>query len=745
MILKTDQEVEVLEFGKLTSKKVTLSIEDQEKLLYMLSQGNYSLPIESSIREVVSNAWDAQIEIDKDPIDYPITVGLDQQKFWVKDHGRGIDPERMEIISRFGASTKGTDTRQLGTFGIGFFAPHSYTSQFTCESNYEGIKRKWLVSKDGIDQNITPLSEEETDEENGTTIIIPIKNIYNEYGKWKDAIVSTLPYFKGVVIQGDTFDSFNNSKIYEGKSFIYRSGYSPTDFHIVLDQVVYTIPLSDIGLPNQDFQVGVKLSLRDGIIPTPSREGVILTDKTKELIKERFKEVLEELTLLSNNEKDINLWRHFSKNKSNYNFKLAEEYLNIDKSIFKRFCSVFNVDLPNTAYIPLKPDFSLIPDFENREKNLRAFFLASFREVGRIEYSKYTTKWANADTQLRDVILVDTKFDNSKIEFFKTVLHNKVFVKFERKHKLWRHYHQYSGLYLRDVPRDKWRDVIQAWQAEEDLVVNSLSKVSDYQKDYDEWLANKPKKAKAARQSKEKEEITIRFPVQLEKGGSAFNCKFEPEILSVEQLHSCKKTGDKLYVYSDKREEVDKLWFLHLVRPKVMPVLLNKTEIHKIEHLNNFMKYEDFAKGKSRLAHKYITALMIYKEIMKEEYLEQLLTDSGYYRSKYKVTEVKSFSKTKGELKVKHIIEYLSKWKPNKQNDLLFDSLIDTYEKAGMIDLPIWKEWLSLKEDLKLLWFVPYVDQNKFSGKGKKMIEKFYIMQRKNQFLERKLKNINND
>lgn len=53
MILKTDQETEVLEFGKLQSQKVTLSIEDQEKLLYMLSQGNYSLPIESSIRESV--------------------------------------------------------------------------------------------------------------------------------------------------------------------------------------------------------------------------------------------------------------------------------------------------------------------------------------------------------------------------------------------------------------------------------------------------------------------------------------------------------------------------------------------------------------------------------------------------------------------------------------------------------------------------------------------------------------------
>ena len=54
MILRNNQD-EILQVGDLKGKEVELSLDDKEKLLYMLSQGNYKHPRNSGLRESVKN------------------------------------------------------------------------------------------------------------------------------------------------------------------------------------------------------------------------------------------------------------------------------------------------------------------------------------------------------------------------------------------------------------------------------------------------------------------------------------------------------------------------------------------------------------------------------------------------------------------------------------------------------------------------------------------------------------------
>lgn len=52
MILRNNQD-EILQIGDLKGKEVELSLDDKEKILYMLSQGNYKHPRNSGLRESV--------------------------------------------------------------------------------------------------------------------------------------------------------------------------------------------------------------------------------------------------------------------------------------------------------------------------------------------------------------------------------------------------------------------------------------------------------------------------------------------------------------------------------------------------------------------------------------------------------------------------------------------------------------------------------------------------------------------
>lgn len=139
----------------------------------------YEDPIEASVRETVSNAFDAvtesysgsrpEVRISKPSSLNPIMV--------IKDNGVGMDYDDLkEIYSKYGASTKINDLDQIGAYGLGAKAPLAYGTEFTVSSVRNGHKVTIIVAREELTNYIKIIDNVETNEPSGTTVSIPVNS-----------------------------------------------------------------------------------------------------------------------------------------------------------------------------------------------------------------------------------------------------------------------------------------------------------------------------------------------------------------------------------------------------------------------------------------------------------------------------------------------------------------------------------------------------------------------------------------
>ena len=232
-----------------------------EKLVYdILQQTQYSTPIQSTVRELTTNAWDSQrekevaIEIltgkakvedyyierhgaqyedsNFDPTYYDLkhldtqnnTVKLTyiQQEgtgfcdtFIVQDFGVGLGDKRLEGVLSLGYSTKRNTSEGFGAFGLGAKVAFSTgVAMYTVETVHKGRRFKcacypyrteFIISKfakDGTMNDFITFSDgtkiyyEKTDEKNNTKVSFGVKK-HNRYS-FRDAVDQQLIYIDGV-------------------------------------------------------------------------------------------------------------------------------------------------------------------------------------------------------------------------------------------------------------------------------------------------------------------------------------------------------------------------------------------------------------------------------------------------------------------------------------------------------------------------------------------------------------------
>ena len=119
MIINNNKTEEVYTSGFEDSTKMSLDEDSVSFLMTMISKF-YADHIGSPIREVVSNAWDANRAAGTDkPIEVKLQMKNSQWEFSVRDYGVGVDTDLVDnVISKYGKSTKRNDNKALGAFGL---------------------------------------------------------------------------------------------------------------------------------------------------------------------------------------------------------------------------------------------------------------------------------------------------------------------------------------------------------------------------------------------------------------------------------------------------------------------------------------------------------------------------------------------------------------------------------------------------------------------------------------------------
>ena len=133
--------------------KMGFAADAASHLAELMSNSVYQDKFGSIVREVVSNAVDANAEVSSTQ---RVQVTLVNKKslshavgeFRVRDFGPGISPDRIEnIFTQYFASTKRDTNDQIGGFGIGAKSPFAYSPVFQVITHIDGVRRQYLLEK----------------------------------------------------------------------------------------------------------------------------------------------------------------------------------------------------------------------------------------------------------------------------------------------------------------------------------------------------------------------------------------------------------------------------------------------------------------------------------------------------------------------------------------------------------------------------------------------------------------------
>lgn len=153
-----------------TDKSNEFTVKVDEKTFHLLFDGLYSNKIQSIIREICSNAYDAHRAAGN--VDQPFDLSLPtflEPVFRVRDYGTSMDDDDVRFMyTRVFESKKQESNDFTGCYGLGSKSPFAYTDSFTAIAYLDGEQRTYLVGRNErrVPQ-INLVSTEATDEPNG--------------------------------------------------------------------------------------------------------------------------------------------------------------------------------------------------------------------------------------------------------------------------------------------------------------------------------------------------------------------------------------------------------------------------------------------------------------------------------------------------------------------------------------------------------------------------------------------------
>lgn len=171
-----------------------MEVEMNAQLYSVLSDKMYTNPIQSIIREVLSNAIDANIAAGvQKPVQVHFASALDPV-FYIKDSGIGMTQEEViKVFGTYGRSSKRNDNSQIGGLGLGAKTPFAYKKNggmFTVESSKDGVKSTTVFYKNSEDLPCKKLLGTEPSDETGTKVSFSV-----DEGDFNSFIRESVPVF----------------------------------------------------------------------------------------------------------------------------------------------------------------------------------------------------------------------------------------------------------------------------------------------------------------------------------------------------------------------------------------------------------------------------------------------------------------------------------------------------------------------------------------------------------------------
>jgi hypothetical protein len=306
-------------------KQHKFKITDGSQAIIMDSLINlYSDPIGSIVREITSNCIDAnrernlklegkipmETEDDKSFWSTKQTVcieyvtkntilGVDECMIF-HDNGCGLSQTRVQdVFTTFGASTKRNNNYEIGGFGLGAKSPLSYADTFYVSSRCNGTETYYMIYRNNDNvPHMDQVYQAATDQQNGTSIIVPLKNRYDA-SDFREAINNQLAYFDNIVFK-NVEEGLGNIKNYYSK-YVGSNGESSrvieeTESYaitsdgsypcLLVGRVKYPINWDMLkGVSEYDYKGSIAFKFNIGVLDlVPSREEIRYTSKTIDLI-----------------------------------------------------------------------------------------------------------------------------------------------------------------------------------------------------------------------------------------------------------------------------------------------------------------------------------------------------------------------------------------------------------------------------------------------------------------------------
>lgn len=369
--------------GEVKETKVTIDPKNLEFITHILSSNLYSKPMESFLRETISNAYDSHKEAGtEDPIIFDIGILHDQLYIRIQDFGTGIGREKFDAIYKYmGSSTKRESNEYIGSFGIGKMSALAVADSAYITDIYNGIETKYLLYKDSLTIKIDEVYCKETKERNGVEVmvylpftnitLINLKNSLDHLSYFDNLYISdSIPddYARGYYTLNSEcnrlkhkVEEFNNRKIKKFKNFSICSTLANKEYlQLCVGSVLYPVDTSVITLPeilfNQSFIIPIEIG---SVTVTPNREQILYNDETKNVIEKAIKSVEAELNeILDNYCKGIDTIEHLKKffnNRiylplCNFDDKVIQMNFLFDKVCKKTIFEVLNTKLDLTQF-----------------------------------------------------------------------------------------------------------------------------------------------------------------------------------------------------------------------------------------------------------------------------------------------------------------------------------------------------------------------------------------------------------